>query len=159
MNTSVRLALLFLVSIFVFTSCKTYQVTHYKSNDIGKIGKIESYTVYIHSKNGTFKVDKPSLTTSGVNGELTRITDQSKVEEIRNPVTRTQLKRHRHDLNLYTKTEIIDSSFSVLKKQDINDISITISKSPVNIGDIAGAVLVSGLGIAMIAGIVYAFEY
>ena len=162
MKIIVRTVLLFLITVSALTSCKSYELMHYKGSELDKVGKISDYTVYVHDKGKTFKVDNPSASSAGVTGGLTQITDPEKVKEIRSASTPGEIRKHKHDLNLFTKTEIGDSAKTVmLKRDEITDVSVTVSKSNVkwkDIGNGVATVLVCAVCIASLAGIVYAFE-
>jgi hypothetical protein len=162
MKTAIRTALLLIIISSAFTSCKSYEVMHYKNNELDKVGKLTDYTVYVHDKGKTFKMNNPSSSPAGVSGGLTQITDPDKAKEIRNPNTPGEIRKHKHDLNLFTKTDIGDSAKTVaLKRDEITDVSITVSKSGINwtdIGNGVATVLVCMVCIASIAGIVYAFQ-
>ena len=149
-----------LLAISGLTSCKTYTMVHYKSSELDKVGKISKYTVYIHDKSNTYKVDKPVLTPVGIkDNELVKITDPETITEIKNPSTPALVKRHRHDLNLYTKVIVADSNEVVLKKTDITDVThTTFTSTGPAIGNTIATIIVSALCVGLIYGIVYSFR-
>ena len=149
MKMSVKSALFFLSILFVFTSCSTYKVMHYNRDEITNIsGNVVHYKVFIHDKSTLYKVDKPNLSSSGVSGDLSPVSNPDTIAEIRNPHTRQQLKKHMHDLNIYTKVEVKNvPNGVVLKKADITDVSRIITK--LNIAEDAGTVAVLGLGVVI----------
>ena len=161
MKTLVKTALLLLLASSVFTACNTYELTRYKGTEIDKVGDIAKYKVYIHAKNGTYKVDKPALTPAGISGSITKLTDQATIEEITSPRKGAQEKRHKHDLNLFTKVAVSDTADVILKKADITDVAHVVAKSTglgKKIGNTVAAVVVSAIGIGLIVGIVLAFQ-
>jgi hypothetical protein len=135
-------------------SCKTYELKHYKGAELDNIGKVSYYDVYVHSKENTYKVDKPSLSSTELKGNFTPITDKAEVAEIKNPRTAEELKKHKHDLSLYTQTEIKDST-RTLKKAEITDVAHAVSHSKVNVGDI----LTTIFGLALCIGLLGVFIY
>ncbi len=110
MKTIVKSALLFILGLLIFSSCRSYKVTHYNKDEIDKVGgEADKYNVYLHDKNLTYQVGKPNLSPAGVKGDLNPILDSATVAEIKHPRTRKQLKKHQHDLNIFTKAEIKDN--------------------------------------------------
>jgi hypothetical protein len=157
MKTSVKLALLFIIALFTLSSCRSYKVMHYNRDEITNIsGNVVKYRVFIHDKTSLYQVDKANLSSSGVAGDLTPILNPDTIKEIRNPHTHKQLKRHEHDLNIYTKTEVKTSGDIVLKKADITDVSHIVSK--VDIANDIGAVAILGLGVVVWVVIVDSFQ-
>jgi|GEM_PF-2813753 hypothetical protein len=161
MKMRVRTVLLFLITLSVFTSCHTYEFTHSKSSDLDKM-KLNKYKVYIFAKNRTYKVDKASLSPAGISGSLTPITDASEIDGVKRPTTKAEMRNHKSDLGIYTKNEVSDTTTGVvLKKADISDVThVTVKSTGIGkkIGNTVAAVVVSAVGIAMIAGIVYSFQ-
>lgn len=140
-------SLVFLITLISFTSCKTYEVKHYKGVELDKAGNISKYNVYVHAPKNSFAVKKPSASQTGITGETTLLKDKKEVEEIKNPSTPDLVKKHRHDLNLVTKTDIADSTHTLsLKKTDISEYTLTITHS--SWGSI-GEGIADGLGIAL----------
>jgi hypothetical protein len=113
-----------------------------------------NYKVYIHDKTSLYKVDKPNLSSSGVTGEYNPILNPDTIKEIDRPHTRKQYKRHLHDLNIYTKTELKPNV--ILKKADITDISHL--KAGVDIADDLGTAAIFGLGIVVWVVIIKSFQ-
>lgn len=162
MNNIIRTILLIAIAVTTLTSCATFEVMHYKNNELDKVGSISDYKVYLHNKGSIYQMDKPSMGKDGITGTLSPVTDPDKAKEIRNPSTPGEIKRHKHDLNLFTKIALKDSTRTVtIKKADITDVSVTVSKSKVNWNDIGNGVattLVIALCIASLAGLIYAFQ-
>jgi len=131
---------------------------HYSRDEITNIsGNVVNYRVFIHDKTALYAVDKPNLSSSGVAGDLTPILNPDTIREIKNPRTRKQLKRHLHDLNIYTKTEVKTTSKDiVLKKADITDVSHIVSK--VDIANDIGTAAILGLGVVIWVLIVKSFQ-
>ncbi len=154
-------ALFMLLATAGLTSCKTYTMVHYKSSELDKVGKISKYSVYIHDKNNTYKVDKPVLTPAGIkDAQLVKITDPETIGEIKNPSTPALVKRHKHDLSLYTKTTVADSNEVVLKKSDITDVThTTFTSTGPAIGNTVATIIVSGLCVGLLYGIYIAFKH
>lgn len=150
---------LFLIIPVALTSCKTYELTRYKPADLDKIKDISKYKVYIQTPKNTFEVSKPTLTKTGVTGDVSAVKDQAAREEIKNPKTQGDLKKHKNDMNFFTKTEIADTVKSAnLKRADINEYSLVVVHSGANwkkVGeDIAGGLGVA-VGLAALGGVVY----
>ncbi len=160
MKTAGKLVLLFLISLFVFPSCKSFQMMHYNRAELDKVGaSIADYTVYLHDKTNTYQVVNPSISPSGVKGGLNPITDKAAIAEIKNPKTRQQFKKHKHDLNIYTKTEVKDNNSELLvKKEEITDVSHLANKKGAGIGEDIGTGFVLGLGVLVLVGVVYSFH-
>jgi hypothetical protein len=162
MKNIVRTVLLFGVLSSVLASCASYEVMHYKGNELDKVGSISDYKVYLHNKGSIYQMDKPSIGKDGITGTLSPVTDPDKAKEIRNPSTPGEIRKHKHDLNITTKTPLKDSTGTVaIKKADITDVGVTVSKSSVNWKDIGNGVatgVVTALCLASIAGIIYAFK-
>lgn len=160
MKNIVKFSALFLVCLSVFTSCATLTENHYKREEFNKVsGKLDNYVVYVHDASNTYRIDKPKLTVTGIKGQVVPITDVPTIKEIKNPHTQKELRKHKHDLNLYTKTTIDqDSKETILKNVDISDIAHVNNNSKVDIaGDIAAGVVLS-LGAAILVGTVYIFK-
>lgn len=157
MKTTVKLTLLFVISLSFLTSCRSYKVMHYNRDEITNLGNVSNCKVYIHAKTTLYKVDKPNLSSAGVKGELTQVENHDTVAEIEDPHTRKQLKKHQYDLNIYTKKEIKNTSNSfMLKKADITDISrITVN---LNIGEDIGTAAILGLGVVVWIVIIKSFQ-
>jgi len=158
MKTNAKLALLFLASVLALTSCQSYKVMHYNRDEITNIsGNVVKYRVFIHDKSAVYKVDQPNLSSSGVKGDLTPVLNPDTIKEIKNPRTRKQLKRHVHDLNIYTKTEVKTTSNDiVLKKADITDVSHIVTK--VDIANDIGTAAILGLGVVVWVVIIQSFQ-
>lgn len=158
MKSSVKTIFLFLTLLFVFSSCRTYKVAHYSRDEITNIsGDVVKYKVYIHDKSTLYKVDKPNLSSLGVSGDLTPVSNPDTVAEIKNPHTKKLLKKHLHDLNIYTKTEVKNvPNGVVLKKADITDVSRILTAVDVAEDIETGAIL--GLGVVVWVAIIYSFQ-
>jgi len=157
MNT--KTVVFFTITLFAFTSCKTYEVMRYKSTELGKIKDVGTYKVYVHSQKNVYSVAKPSLAADGITGDITPVTDVKAAEDIKNP---GNLKKHSHDLNLFTKTTIPDtaSGMFTFKKNDITEYSLVLSHSHVNwgkIGDIVADVFGTAACLAVLGALVYWF--
>ena len=131
---------------------------HYNRDEIANIGpNVANYKVYIHDKTAIYKVDKPNLSSAGVKGDLTPVLNPDTIAEIKNPHTRKQLKKHQHDLNIYTKTEVDNAPNAiVLKKADITDIAHVIVKA--KIGEDLGAIAILGFGVVVWVVIIDSFQ-
>jgi hypothetical protein len=153
----------FFFTLAAFTSCKTYEVMHYQGSDVDKLGGAGNYKVYVHSQKNIFKITKPSISPAGVSGNAAIVTDHQEAEEIRAPGTPGLVKKHRNDLNLFTKTVIPDSAANInLKKAEITGYSLTISHSHIKwdkIGNAIALVLGVAVCIALIGALVYWFTY
>ena len=162
MKNLVRTVLLFAIAVTMLTSCASYEVMHYKGNELDKAGDIAGHKVYLHNKSTIYQLDGASMGKTGITGTLDPVTDPDKAKEIRNPSTPGEMKKHKHDYNIFTKTPLKDSTGSVtIKKEEINEVSVTVSKSGVNWNDIGNGIatgLVTALCIASIGGLIYAFQ-
>lgn len=157
MKNTVKLAISFLLVLTLFTSCRSYKIMHFSRDQITNVGNVATYKVYIHDKNSLYKVDKPNLSSAGVKGDLTPVLNPDTVAEIKDPHTRKQFKRQEHDLVIYTKAEVKNSSTDVvLKKNDIADISHIVSK--VAVAEDVGTVAVLGLGVVVWVLIIKSFQ-
>jgi hypothetical protein len=152
-----------LITLLAFTSCKTYEVKHFKGGEIDKSLDVTKDKVYIHAQKGLYKVTQPSISKDGVAGDITPVKDPKEAEEIRDPGTPHLMKKHRHDLNIFTKTEITDSTKNVtLKKNDITEYSVVITHSNVKwdkVGDIVKDVLGVAVCIVVMGALVYWFSF
>jgi len=160
MKTSIKLALLFFITGSIFTSCKTYQVVHYKRSEIPKISDgFNDDSVYIHDQHSIYKVVKPSLALNEVKGTLVPISDSAKLAELKDLRTQKQLKTHKHDLNIYTKAEVKDlPDGGVLKKEDITDISkVTPVPPKFDVALFTEILLVAALGTLVWVAIISSF--
>jgi spore coat polysaccharide biosynthesis protein SpsF (cytidylyltransferase family) len=126
---------------------------HYGRDEITNINAA-NYRVFIHDKTSLYKVDKPNLSSSGVTGEYTPVLNPDTIKEIDRQHTRKQYKRHLHDLNIYTKTEL--KTNVILKKADITDISHL--KVGVDIADDLGTAAIFGLGVVVWIVIIKSFQ-
>lgn len=147
MKTTLKSVLFFLATLSLFSSCRSYKIMHYNRDEITNIsGDVVDYKVYIHDKSTLYKVDKAHLSSMGVAGDLSPVSNPDTVAEIKNPHTRKQLKKHQHDLNIYTKLEVKNvPNGIVLKKADITDVSRITSK--VDIAEDVGTVSIFGFGV------------
>jgi hypothetical protein len=148
-----RTALLFMVVLIGFASCKTYELTTFKGAELDKAGDISKSKVYLHAPKHTFRVTQPAISATGLTGGLEHITDQAQLADLNN----AQLtKKHKHDINVFTKTEIADSTAAVaLKKSEIAEYNMVVVHSHGNVWeDIA-----DGLGIAVSLAAVGAVVY
>lgn len=104
---------------------------HYKRDEILKLGQnFKDYKLFVHDSTNTYRVTKPSLDAGNIKGTLIQLEDSAKIAEIRNPKTRKQMRDHKNDLNVYSKTEIKDNGGFVLKKEDIKKISRIVPIKP-----------------------------
>lgn len=161
MKTTVNIVLFFLVSVLIFPSCNPYKLMHYNRSELDKVGpKITDYTVYLHDKENTYKVDNAAVTPAGIKGSITPVPDKATIAEIKNPRTRKQIKRQMKVLNIYVKTEIKEGNGEVsVKKDDINEVShITKSKAAQNIGQDIGTGFVLCFGVLVWVGVVYSLH-
>jgi len=154
--------LLLLIPLLGLASCHTYEVMHYKSNELsGKIKDISKYHVYINYKNKTYKVTKPTFVKYEIKGNITPVTNQAKANEIRNPATKSQMRKHKHDLNLFVQTAIKDSAVNVsVQTRDVKEATVIVSHSVINwkdIGNGIATVLVIALCVVLIGALVYWF--
>jgi hypothetical protein len=131
---------------------------HYNRDEITNIsGDVVKYRVYIHDKTALYKVDKPNLSSQGVSGDITPVSNTDTIAEIKNPHTKKLLKKHQHDLNIYTKTEVKSSPTGlVLKKADITDVSHILVAVDVAEDIETGAIL--ALGVVVWVAIIYSFQ-
>jgi hypothetical protein len=159
MKSAGKFALLFFVVLVVFPSCKTLEMKHYNKSELDKVSSsIGDYNVYLHDKSNTYQVINPSVSPAGIKGGLNPIIDKATIAEIKNPRTRKQLKKHKHDLNIYSKTEIKDNSELLVKKEDITDVSHLANKKGASIGEDIATGFVLGLGVLVWVGVVYSFQ-
>ncbi len=158
MKRTVKLIPCTLILLSVFASCTSYKVMHYGRDEITNIGpKVSAYKVYVHDEKSLYRVDKPNLSIAGVKGDLTPILNPDTITEIKEPHTRKQLKRHEHDLNISTKTEIKSNpNGMVLKKDDITDVSHIVAKA--RIAESVGAIAVLLFGVLVWVFIVKSFQ-
>ncbi len=148
-------ALVLLLAV-AFTGCKTYDVMHYKGPELDKEKNLDKYTVYLHAKEHVFAVSKPALDKTAFTGGLSLVSDPKLVEEINNPATRKQLKKHAKDINIYTKKELADSLATInLPKGDITEYSRVIVHAGVNVGNIVGDVLGTAAAAAVLGAFIY----
>ena len=158
-----KTAIFLLIASLAFTSCKTYEVVHYKSSDLDKLGKVSKYTVYIHAPKNTFIVTKPLISPTGVTGDISPIKDASAAAEIRNPGTPGLIKKHRHDLNVFTKTAIADTTVKVnLKKNEVSEYTLTVAHSKVHwdkIGEVVAGIFGLAISASLVALLVYWFTF
>jgi hypothetical protein len=156
----IKTTIFFLFALLAFSSCKTYEVKHFKDGSVDKVD-LKKYKVYLHDKKNIYLVAKPAISPAGITGDITRVKDNAEADEIRNPSTPGLIKKHRHDLVLLTKTEVADSTVTIsLKKGDIVEYNLTISHSKVNwdkIGEAIGGVLGVAVCIALMSALVYWF--
>jgi hypothetical protein len=133
---------------------------HYKNGAVDKLDA-KKYKVYIHTAKNLYLVTKPAISPTGVTGDISQVKDQAEAEEIRNPSTPGLVKKHKHDLNIFTRTQIADSVSNVtVKKGDIYEYSLTISHSKVNwdkIGEVVGGIFGITVGLALVGALVYWF--
>ena len=150
---------LFLLIPAALTSCKTYELTKYKPAELDKVTDIGKYKVFIQTPKSTFEVKKPSVTKTGVAGDVSQVKDEATREEIKNPKSQGELKKHKDDMNFFTKTEIADSAKSVnLKRTDITEYSLVVSHAGVNwnkIGEGVAGGLGVAVGLAALGGVIY----
>src|ERR1700722_19657352 len=115
----IKKTILFLSILLAFSSCKTYQVMHYKDGGVEKLDA-KNYKVYIHTAKNLYLVTKPAISPTGITGDISEVKDQAEAEEIKNPTSPSLIKKHRHDLNIFTRTQIADSVSNItVKKGDI----------------------------------------
>ena len=161
MKLTVKSALLFSLIISLFSSCASLEVMHYKSKDLDRVSKtIGNYVVYVHDKSHTYQLAQPSIVANGIKGQLTPITEAQTIAEIKDPKTKKLLKKHEHDLNIYTKLEIVydpDKDF-LLKNTDITSFSYIAPSAKPSIGEDIATGFILALGVAVIVGVVYSFQ-
>ncbi len=133
---------------------------HYKDGAVDKLDA-KKYKVYIHTAKNLYLVTKPAISTTGVTGDISRVKDQAEAEEIRNPTTPSLVKKHRQDLNIFTRTQIADTASNVtVRKGDIYEYSLTIGHSKVSwdkIGEVVGGIFGVAVGLALLGALVYWF--
>ena len=134
---------------------------HFKFKDLDKVAKtIGNYTVYIHDKSHTYQLNQPAIVANGIKGQLTTITEAQTIAEIKNPHTKKEMKKHIHDLNIYTKLEINydpDKDF-LLKNTDITSFSYIAPSAKPGAGEYIATGFIMALGVAVIVGVVYSFQ-
>jgi hypothetical protein len=134
MKISVKSVLFYILLVSFFTSCSTYEVMHYKRAEFDKVsGRLDAFTVYLHDEHNTYKINNPTLSVTGIKGQLTPITDPKEVAGIKAPRTPKEFRKHKHDLGLYTKTEIdagAGNNATVLKNIDISDVTRIVPVKP-----------------------------
>ncbi len=161
MKPKLKLARLFPILFFVFTSCGTYQIMRYDRTEIDKVrANFSDYHVYIIDSTHTYRVEKDSLAPTGIVGKLVEITDQPQIEEIKNPNTPQLLRKHKHDLDLYTKIIVKDNPKNViLKRTEVTKVvRIIAGKSKGGVGKYIEIVFVVALGSAVLYGVVASFH-
>lgn len=131
---------------------------HYNKDEITTIGpKVTTYKVYVYDEKSLYRVDKPNLSTEGVKGELTPVLNPDTIAEIKEPHGRKQLKRHQHDLDISTKTEIKNNPGGlVVKKSDITGVSHILAKA--KIAESAGAIVILLFGVLVWVFIIKSFQ-
>ena len=133
---------------------------HHNKSELDKVSaNFKDYTVYIHDKSSTYKIEKASLSPGGIKGNPVAITDQAQIAEIKNPNTARLIRKHKHDLSLYTKTEISSNPTGViLKKDDITDVAYANHpKSKFDTGLYLQILAVAALGTLIWVGVVTSF--
>lgn len=161
MKITLHRVLFVVLAMFALTSCRTYTMVHYKSNELDKI-KFKKYTVYIHDNKNVYKAEKPELTPTGIKvASLTKITDGETISEMKNPNTPELAKKHKNDLNLYIKSDLsADATDITLKKSEINDLShTTYTSTGPAIGNTIATVIVSGVCVGLLYGVYRAFGH
>jgi ribosomal protein L21 len=161
MKSTIKLVLLVVITLSVFTSCKSYRVMHYEPKELDKVGSdLSIYHVYLHDQHKTYRVENPSISQAGIKGTLDTITDPAKLTAIRNPETKKQLKKHKDDLNFYTKIEIQNVPNQIaLKKENISNFTKEIvDGSGFDAGLYAQIILVVALGTVVWIGIASSFH-
>jgi hypothetical protein len=150
-----RTALLFFTILVGLASCKTYEVTSFKAGELSKIADISKYQVYLHAPKVTFQVIKPALSAGGLSGGLTHITDQAQIADLNDP---KEAKKNKHNLNVFTKTEIADSTAAVaLKKTEITEYNIVVVHSKVDVWEGIADGLGLAVSLAAVGAVVYWF--
>ncbi len=162
MKFSVKSISLFFIILSVFSSCQSYEVMHYKYKDFDKVSdKLDSYNIYIHDATDTYKVDNAKVSVTGIKGVVTQLRDPAAIAEIKNPQTKKQMRKHKHDLNIYTKAELnTELNATILKNVDITTYTIMIPGKgfrfdAATIGQLLG---VAAYGTVVAIAVVYAFE-
>lgn len=147
MKNTVKLILYSLLLLLVFTSCTSYKMMHYNRDELLNLGpKVSKYKVYVYDEKSLYRVTSPNFSSAGVKGELTPVLNPDTIAEIKEPRTRKQLKKHQHDLDISTKTDIKSNPGGlVLKKNDITGVSYILAKAQIaeTVGTIA--ILVFGV--------------
>ena len=158
MKRTSKLVLYTVFLLSVFASCTSYKVMHYSRDEITNIGpKVSTYKVYVHDEKSLYRLDKPNLSSAGVKGDLTPVLNPDTITEIKEPHTRKQLKRHEHDLNISTKTEIKSNPNGIIiKKEDIIDVSHIIAKA--RIAESVGAIAILIFGVFVWIFIINSFQ-
>lgn len=158
MKRTLKLISYTLLLLLVFASCTSYKMTHYNRDEITNIGpNVTKYKVYIHDEKSLYRVDKPNLSSAGVKGDLVPVLNPDTITEIQEPRTRKQLKKHQHDLNIYTKTEVKSNPNAVvLKKTDITDVSHIVAKA--KIAESAGTIAILAFGVLVWIFIIKSFQ-
>lgn len=150
---SFRTVLLFLVVLVGFTSCKTYELTTFKGAELDKMGDLSKSKVYLHAPKVTFQVTQPAVSATGLTGGLEHITDRTQLADMNDPKL---TKKHKHDINVFTKTEISDSTAAVtLKKSEITEYNMVVVHTHGNVWE----GIADGLGIAVSLAAVGAVVY
>ncbi|HTA26356.1 MAG TPA: hypothetical protein VK809_01105 [Bacteroidia bacterium] len=161
MKFSFKSFLLLLAVLSVFASCQSLEVMHYKYKDFDKVSdKLDNYDVYIHNETTTYKVEKPKVSVVGIKGVVTEIRDPATIAEIKNPQTKSQLRKHKHDLSIYTKADLnTELNATILKNVDMTSYTIIIPKSSGFDASTMGQILgVAAYGTLVGIAVVYAFE-
>ncbi len=157
MNKGKPIPIIFLM--WLLASCNSYELMHYQGSGLDKVEDAEKHKIYITAQKKVFKVAKPSITTSGISGDVVLIKDEKEAEEIRTPATPAQLKKHKHDLNIVTETKVPDSAANIsLPKGQIKSYNLVVAHSKINwkkIGDIIAAVLGIAVCLALIGALIY----
>ena len=131
----------------------------YKGTELGKVKDVNKYKVYVHAQKNTFMFTKPSFASEGVTGDIVIIKDHVQAEEIKNPSTPSLLKKHKQDLNLFTKADNADSANNItLKKSEISEYSLVLVHSRINWGKIGNGIA-DVIGVAVCIGAIGALVY
>lgn len=155
-------AILLLIILSAAVSCNSYELMRYKGGAVDKVENAEKHKIYICADKKVYKVTKPSITTAGLSGNIEQIKNEKDAQEIKNP-SPAQLKRHKHDLDIVTKTEIPDSIFTIaLHKTAITGYNLIVSHSKINwkkIGEIIEAIFGIALCLVLLGALIYWFTF
>ncbi len=150
--------ILSMVILCMLSSCNTYELMRYQNNGVDKVENAEKHKIYICDDKKVYKVLKPSITTSGLSGNIEPVPDPKEAQEIKSP-SPAQLKKHRRDLDILTKKSLPDSAAKIeLKKNEITGYNLVVSHSKINwkkVGEVIEAVLGIAVCLALIGALIY----
>lgn len=132
-------------------------MVHSSRDEIANFNDTTKHKIFIRDKTALYAVSKPNLSSAGVKGELNPVLNPDTVEEIKNPKTRKQLKRHQHDVVITTKTEVKNTPNAVvLKKADILDIAHITSN--IDLANKIGTIAILAFGVLVWVFIIKSFQ-